>query len=244
MATAFKVSWHKASSQYIKYIGVLNGRPKYWYLGSELPAALARALDLKTKWAAIKASGGRGWEDAPVECITTHQNSTGAAPVDSGSIHEAAEAYLAEYERRQEAGQISMAYARGHRQRLENALRGLKSFPDDGYAVAYEFITKSEFLEVVSNPDPTRFPTLLLEHLEMLVPLAKVIDEIVRDTKQTERKSPNEAELPYPIPAFRQRHRPSSPEALAKGSLLPSDPHSTSPSTLLAVAESHIVCRP
>lgn len=57
--------------------------------------------------------------------------------------------------------------------------RATKSFPDSGYAVAYEFVSKAEFLEILADADTARFPKLLTERLENLIQLTPVIDEVV-----------------------------------------------------------------
>ena len=54
-----------------------------------------------------------------------------------------------------------------------------KAFPDNGYAVGYEFIGKAELLDLLADEDSERFSKLLFQHLEMLMPLFPVLEDIL-----------------------------------------------------------------
>jgi|SRR6185437_5909186 len=63
---SLKISWHRGSGQYIKYVEKSYGsdgnlRPKAHYLGSDRTAAIRKAAELLSLWYGLLASGADAW---------------------------------------------------------------------------------------------------------------------------------------------------------------------------------------
>jgi integrase len=130
---AVQVSWHKASGQFIKYIGRAYGKdgqlkPKVHYLGSDENTAIAKAVAVQNEWRALLATGAVAWSERPTALAVVmsprpvEHNSTAALPSQNLTVLEAATEHLEEIRLRRDAKQVTHHYYEGQRQRV---MRGI-----------------------------------------------------------------------------------------------------------------------